>query len=484
MKGRPRAAAEKAAEPPARRVGDVAADVRRQAADRPAVAPVLDPNGAALALFMRLEAAARDAVDLVELRHLLANETRKLNRARQIFVVEIDGVGRPRVTAISSLDAVNRQSEVVAGVEALVARLGRDAGLAAPVELRLPAYCDPQSALADSYPFPELAWSPLADRNKRVFAGLLFTRDTVWTASEIAVSSRLASVYAHAWRELATSGRFGSRRVRPAGWPLWAAAAALLSLALPVPMTALAPIEIVAASPSVIAAGMDGVIEAVAVDPSAVVKEGDVLVRLSDTTLRNRLEVAEQEVLVAEARVRQATILAFSDPRGRHDLGLAEAELALKRAEHAFARDLLAKTVIRAPAHGIAVYADRKALIGRPVATGERIMEIADPATVEARIDLTVPDAVALVADSTVRLFLDVDPLEPWSGVVVRSDYRAQPSQTDVLAFRAVARLSTDRRPVPRIGLRGTAQVRGATTVLGLYLFRRPLTALRQWIGL
>jgi hypothetical protein len=72
--------------------------------------------------------------------------------------------------------------------------------------------------------------------------------------------------------------------------------------------------------------------------------------------------------------------------KGRHDLGIAQAELDLKAAELAYAAELLDRSVIRAERAGIAVYADQRSLLGRPVAPGQRIMEIADPAEIEARI--------------------------------------------------------------------------------------------------
>ena len=41
-----------------------------------------------------------------------------------------------------------------------------------------------------------------------------------------------------------------------------------------------------------------------------------------------------------------------------------------------------------------------------------------------------------------------------------------------------------DGRALPRLGVRGTAQVAGDDVPLALYLFRRPLTVARQWTGL
>jgi multidrug resistance efflux pump len=55
-------------------------------------------------------------------------------------------------------------------------------------------------------------------------------------------------------------------------------------------------------APVIVAAPIDGVIDRIEVVPSAPVGVGDVLVRLTDTVLRNRLHVARQEMGVAEAR--------------------------------------------------------------------------------------------------------------------------------------------------------------------------------------
>ncbi len=52
------------------------------------------------------------------------------------------------------------------------------------------------------------------------------------------------------------------------------------------------------------------------------------------------------------------------------------------------------------------------------------------------------------------------------------------------LAFRVIADLAATDTPPPRLGARGTAQLFGDRVPLGFYLFRRPISALRQRIGL
>jgi hypothetical protein len=325
---------------------------------------------------------------------------------------------------------------------------------------------------------------PLKRRQGTAFAGMLMSREQVWTADDLAISRRLGGTYAHAWRELQPAGTRESIGTHARRWRWLAALAAGLALLAPVPMTALAPVEIVAREPSIVAAPIDGVVDTIEVAPNEPVKVGDVLVRFADTTLRNRREIAAREVTVAQARVRQLSLMAFGDAKGRHELGLAEAELELKRAELDFADALLARSTVRALRDGIAIYPDRKSLIGKPVSTGERLMEIAEPSQVEARIDGAIVDAIALRQDGRAKLFLDVDPLHPWNGRIVRADYKARPSDTDVLAFRAIATLEPGDAGLPRLGLRGTAQIYGDLTPLALVLFRRPITAARQWLGL
>ena len=164
------------------------------------------------------------------------------------------------------------------------------------------------------------------------------------------------------------------------------------------------------------------------------------------------------------------------------DLAVAEAELDLAQAEldHATAR--ARKATVRAPLSGLAVFQKRSEWQGRPVSLGERVMELADPGQVALRVDLATGDAIDLTAGDRVRLFSDADPLNPLEGEIVRSAYRASPKADGTLVFPAHVRLA-DASNVPRIGTRGTAQLYGAHVSLGYFLFRKPIAAVRQWLG-
>ncbi len=145
---------------------------------------------------------------------------------------------------------------------------------------------------------------------------------------------------------------------------------------------------------------------------------------------------------------------------------------------------MLERTVVKSPRDGVAFFADRRDLIGRPVAAGEKLMEIVDPKDYQFNIDLPVSDAIVLKPGARVKVFLDFDPLNPVEAMLVRSDYKARARDGQVLAFRLVAEPITKPLPDLRLGVRGTAEVFSDKAPLIIYLLRRPLAAARQHLGL
>ena len=283
----------------------------------PAAAPpeaVRNAGNAAFAVLLKLEEDVRTVGDVRELHFLIANETRKLTRARQIFVFNVAGSGQVSVEAISSVASVDRRAPLVTWIEAVVGRLAAatDARQAKP--FTLPEYCSATDEYADIYPFREMLWQPMTRRDGSLAGGILVAREGVWADQDQVVLRRLAGAFAHAKGALAAENqialRFKPTRLQAS---LIAALAAALLL-VPVPMTALAPAEIVATDPFIVAAAIDGVVESIPVESSQRVKKGDRLLRFADTALRNKHEIAEREVLVAEAKLNRSCRLCSRMP--------------------------------------------------------------------------------------------------------------------------------------------------------------------------
>ena len=369
--------------------------------------PVIDPQVAALSQLLRVEAEARQAPTEAALSHLIANETRGLARARQAFVIRQASSRAFKVQTVSSLATVDHNAPVIQWVQRLMLGLRRDKGTSDIAEFALPAYADAADSTTNSYPFPNFLWVPLWSRDEPGRDGVLLARETPWLEADRRIAARLAETYGHAVLLHRSRPRRMRMRLPLRATTLAGLAAVIAAGFIPVPMTALAPLEVMARDPQTVTMPVEGIIQQVLVEPNAAVVPGQRLVQLVDTIPRNKLELAEREVLVAEAKLEKASSLSFSDARGRHELGIARAELALRTAERDYARALLGKTVIVAAKAGIAVFSDRKELEGKPLAVGEKVMLIADPKAVELKVDLAVADSVVLAPGTRAKAFLD-----------------------------------------------------------------------------
>jgi hypothetical protein len=436
-------------------------------------------------MLLKLEADLRQLPSLAAFEYFTANETRFVTRSQQTFVFSIDQRAKPRVTAVSAITTVDRAAPLICWIEAQVMKLSTEHGLDSVQEFKADSFELPAGIKDTGYPLQYLVWVPLLDLKKNVIGGLLQARITPWTEADLTVSQHVAGACSYAFIAL-NAQVTGWRRPKWLSRKLIAATIAILLLLgfVPVSMSALAPVEVTPQKPFIVTAPLEGVIERVLVEPNAAVKKGQPLIRMADTVLKNRLEVAEREVRVAKAKVKKASQLAFVDVRGRHQLGVVRAELALRTAEHRYARDLLERSLIKAERDGIAFYTDPQDLVGRPAAVGERLMELADPKRLQFRIDLPVADSIVLSDGARVKVFLDSDPLNPIEARLVRADFQARIRDNKQLAFRLIAKIDPNEKRPLRLGVRGTAQVYSDKVPLAFYLFRRPVSALRQWLGI
>ncbi|MFJ2985870.1 MULTISPECIES: efflux RND transporter periplasmic adaptor subunit [unclassified Pseudomonas] len=428
----------------------------------------------AFAVFLGLQRQARQAASSEQLAYAMVNDGQALFGFRHAALL-IAG----KVQALTGISVVEANAPFVAFVERAAGRL-QAAGVAGQASAVEPSLLDAQT-LADwqALSAGQAFWLPLHDRQGEAFGGLWLAREQPFNAAEQALLVQLGETYAHAWQAL--------NPVRPwrLRWPrrrvLAVLALALLVLLVPVRQSVLAPAEVVPRGGWVVAAPLDGVVAEFLVKPNQTVAAGDLLVRFEATTLKAQADVAARALGVAEAELKASTQRAFSDADSSARLDLLAARVEQKRAELDYARQLLARSEIRAERGGIAVFADAERWTGKPVQTGERLMQLADPAQAELRLELPVGDAIALQPGAEVALFLDSDPLHRHLAQLERAAYEAQASAAGQLAYRLDAAFVEGP---PRIGLRGTAKLYGERAPLAYYLLRRPLAAVRQGLGL
>ncbi len=332
------------------------------------------------------------------------------------------------------------------------------------------------------YSLPFVLWCPLKLADGTNLGGIWLARETPWKDNELKLVKRLADTYAHAWyalkgKEKLTKSPHYERLI------LGSVLFIIISFfIIPVRISALAPVEVVAKDPIIVSAPMDGVIADVLIAPNTMVSSDTLLLKYEDTGLRNKYVVAEKTLAVAVAEFHKVSQEAFRDAQSNAKVALLRAQVELSRAESKYARDLLEQVDVKSPKQGLLIYTEKSDWIGRPVQVGEKIMKIADPNKVKLRINLPVDDAIFLVVGAEVKIFLDVDPLKPISGVVTHASYEAALTPEGVLAYRIDAEFS-EPNVTKRIGLQGTAKLYEERVSLFYYLFRRPISALRQFVG-
>lgn len=429
--------------------------------------------GQAFGEFVHLEQLARSAKNSETLAYSMVNDGQRLFGFRHVALV-ING----RVRAVTGVSVPDPHSPFVAFIERACRQLMRqpDAGKVTRI---LAEGFDAQTRQDwQTLSAQEALWVPLKDRAGAIFGGLWCARDLPWQEADCQLMAQLSDAWSHAW--LALEPRKAWRPGLPKVKVAIVVGVLIGALLIPVRQSVLAPAEVVPRDGRIVTAPLDGAIAEIMVKPNQTVKKDTLLVRFDNTTLKAQADVAERALGVAEAELRSGSQRAFQDAESKSKLDLLSAQVEQKRAELLYASNLLSRSEVRAERDGIAVFADGDRLRGKPVRAGERLMELADPQQAELKIELDVGDAITFPAQADVALFLDSDPLTRYEATLQRVAYEAALTDRSSLAYRLDARFTDG---TPRIGLRGTAKIYGEYVPLGVYLFRRPVAALRKTVG-
>jgi hypothetical protein len=436
-----------------------------------------------VAALLHLESRARAAADLTALEFVAANETWQLVPYRQALVFRRDAFDRPALSTVSGLATLEGDTPFSLWVERLVAHLWSDTTPRAVQAADVPA--DIAADWAEWLPANVLYIALCSPRGARLGA-VLYARDEPWTDAQRAFLARVHETYGHAAWALSRGDGAGTRLrawiTRHPRWWMIAVGVVALALLVPVRMSALAPAEVIALEAQAVAAPMDGVVKAFMAAPNQAVKKDDVLFTLDETSIAAKRDVAGKALEVARADALLAAQKAFDNDRSRGELAILQGKVREREAELALLTQQLGRVEVRAPRDGIAVYGDPNDWIGRPVVTGERIVQLADPRDAGVLVWLPVADAINLEPGAEIRLFLHVAPLSPLEAKLTQTSYQSMLSPEGVASYRIRGAFERPESAA-RIGLKGTAKLYGERVPLGYLALRRPLSAAREWTG-
>ncbi|MBC7504931.1 MAG: HlyD family efflux transporter periplasmic adaptor subunit [Sandarakinorhabdus sp.] len=446
-------------------------------------------SGAAeqLATVLELSRRARSATSAAELGFVAVNETHALSPYRQSALWSADR----GVLALSGLVDVDGNAPYAQWLRNLCDHLRNISSVQGVAIGDVP---DLVAADWNEFFPPEVLWLPVRVKNDRVELALILGRDMAWSEHEKLLLCEWADAWVHSYDQATRDARpslrsrlrdFFSADAELKWWkrPISKVLIAFLLLCLfPVRLTVLAPGELVPSQPAVMRAPFDGVVDAVLVQPNQRVRRGQLLFRIDTALAASRRDAALEAISAAEAEYRQAAQQALVDDQSRSKLaGLASA-LEQRRAEAEYVVEQTRRGTVTAPLDGIALFDDPAALIGRPVATGERVLRIADPRRAEIEAWVGAGDAIPLDAGAPVKLYLDPNPLSPIEGRLRYFSYEPVERSAGHYAYRI--RASLDNGDAGQIGLRGTAKLSGSYVPLVYWIFRRPLATVRGYTGL
>lgn len=338
----------------------------------------------------------------------------------------------------------------------------------------------------------------LSPEHHKTHGGLLFFRTTeegllggVWlehaaaySAAEMRILEELAGIYAQAlalWYLRKNSSFFsiGTHGV----WKKYVLASLAVLALFPVRLSISAPAEIVAKESEIITAPFDGMIETIKVEPGDQVKQGDILALMESRSLDAQRELAEQEILIAQSALSRMQRESITSPDKKINLVELQQDIESKRISRDYAQSMKERSEILAPSSGIAIFPGSHPLKGKPVKTGEKIMTIAQPDNYELLVRVPVESMMDISEKEQISFFLNVSPLSGHKAVVRNAGYQASADPDGMMTYKIIADLRTDEKNM-RIGWKGTAHIKGDWTILSYAILRRPITSLRNLMGI
>lgn len=460
--------------------------------------PRVDPVGALLHLARR----ARHAASATELGFIVVNETHALAPYRQAALWFAEG----GVIALSGVVSPEANAPFVQWLDRVAIQLARRKTVEA-TPITPDALLPTDAAEWDEWLPANAIWLPLPDSRSGATenrdGGLILAREQPWEAPELSLLMEWTDIWRHAARAQYQPKR-GATLMRWLQRPrvveqkkqsprdrllnVWRSplkrygVLALLCAFIPVRLSVLVPGELMPAQPAAIRAPLEGTVDRFFVTPNQSVKAGDPLFQLDLTTLTSKLNVARQELATAQAEYRQAAQQAVFDAKSKSQLALLQGRIAEHDTEVAYLDTQLVRARVTAPRSGIVLVDDPTEWIGRPVTIGERVMTVADEHDVEVEAWLAPADAIDLAKDAPVTLYLNASPLHPVRATLRYVAHEATARPDGSFAYRLRATLNT-QEVRPRVGLKGTARAAGHYVPLVYWLTRRPLAALRPWLG-
>ncbi|PRN00565.1 HlyD family efflux transporter periplasmic adaptor subunit [Aliarcobacter cryaerophilus] len=439
---------------------------------------------------IQLEFNLKNCENDSELFYSIVNQTIEVIHYEQAVLFGMDYSSKLKVEAISNIVMVDATSPFVQYILDLANSL---LNLYPTDEIKLVNQNELSKDIKEQikeFSPSNIVWIPLKTikNNIEVEFYLVLFRNEFFEQKDIEFLNYLASSYKYflfANRKDSFSTKIRNMKIINNKYIKYTALAIFLSMFLPIKMSVVAPCEIQAKNPFVVTSPLDGSIDEIKVNSNDFVQKDQFLVKIKDVDLINSVEIAKKRLDTVLAELHSIKQAGFYDIDKKSQISRLETEVLLKEAELNYSKSLLDKTNIYSNTKGIAIVDNPNEWKGKPVITGEKILLIANPKEVEIKIMLSVKDALFLKENAEVKIFLDNKIFETWDAKISGIFYKPEISPENIVSYKIIADFNdlSQNEEIPKIGLRGTAKIYSENVSLFFYLFRKPITSLRQFIA-
>ncbi|MGJ0299302.1 hypothetical protein NG744_10195 [Aliarcobacter cryaerophilus] len=439
---------------------------------------------------IQLEFNLKNCENDSELFYSIVNQTIEVIHYEQAVLFGMDYSSKLKVEAISNIVMVDATSPFVQYILDLANSL---LNLYPTDEIKLVNQNELSKDIKEQikeFSPSNIVWIPLKTikNNIEVEFYLVLFRNEFFEQKDIEFLNYLASSYKYflfANRKDSFSTKIRNMKIINNKYIKYTALVIFLSMFLPIKMSVVAPCEIQAKNPFVVTSPLDGSIDEIKVNSNDFVQKDQFLVKIKDVDLINSVEIAKKRLDTVLAELHSIKQAGFYDIDKKSQISRLETEVLLKEAELNYSKSLLDKTNIYSNTKGIAIVDNPNEWKGKPVITGEKILLIANPKEVEIKIMLSVKDALFLKENAEVKIFLDNKIFETWDAKISGIFYKPEISPENIVSYKIIADFNdlSQNEEIPKIGLRGTAKIYSENVSLFFYLFRKPITSLRQFIA-
>lgn len=336
---------------------------------------------------------------------------------------------------------------------------------------------------------PQACWLPIFAEEKPVLGLLIET----WSKSGTpqlpptilqAVNQFLLPAYGGLWEKLTEKGFKGqlSKRKKAA----IAGAVTLLTIIaiLPLPLRIVAPCEVVAQDPFVVAAPLQGQIQEIFLSSGALVDQATLLFSYRTREWQAERDILTREVLRLQAEWQAASQQGWQDEHALREASSLSFRIQKEKASLALAEYKLAHAKVYAPYPGVAIVEDPARWRGRLVQAGDEVLRVVDPKITRAKLWIPEGDQIFTQPGAQFKVVLNVEPSKTrqarLSYIAVSSEVREE----GTVSFAADGEWVDGSDEGAVIGWKGTAVLYGPRTPLIYQALRKPWATLRRILGL